>query len=72
VTIDNGETAEKRSTQRHYRAQPLFTCCYLLASAEFGKTQRLVNVLSRSYGFYFISGAIEEKATKIDSGEALY
>ena len=49
-----------------------FTCHYLLASAGSGKTQRLMDALSKCYGFYLTSGAIEDDPMIAAVGEALY
>ena len=47
-----------------------FTWCYLLAVAGSGKTHRLMDELSNTFGFYACSGAINDVDLK--SGEALY
>ena len=38
-----------------------FTCYYLLAAAGSGKTHHLMDVLSKEFGFYLSSGAINDR-----------
>lgn len=60
---------DQPSGEVHHR---ITICCrYLLASAGSGKTHLLMERLSKHYGFYFISGAIEENPVIAD-GEALF
>ena len=47
-----------------------FTCYYLLAVAGFSKMYHLIAVLSKNFGFYLSSGAIND--VKLKSEGALY
>ena len=68
-SVPSQDSASTNESPKPAMQEPCLRFRYLLASAGSGKTHRLMDVLSNHYGFYLISGAINDDPTIFDNDD---